>query len=275
MKSLKFIILFIFTSFGAYGQGFADKVLYKITYAMDYFTFFGQKDVMTLDIGERSSHFYSKLKKRQSEIIDSLNLQGSVSVREMQKLTADCSNGQSLHIYKGIPESGKLIFTEEVTPDDVYRYDEDKPDMAEWNMLEADTVISGYRCQKAEGELRGRKWTMWFTPDIPIADGPWKFCGLPGLILKATEAEGRFAFCCIGLERGSGSEIKFADRKYIKCTPQQYQKMYYERTSDPVGYMKRHSGVDLSEYAVRAYGADAVKKKDVSLIEYYEDKPQK
>ena len=41
----------------------------------------------------------------------------------------------------------------------------------------------GYACYKASTHFRGRDYTAWFTPDIPIPFGPWKFGGLPGLII--------------------------------------------------------------------------------------------
>lgn len=66
----------------------------------------------------------------------------------------------------------------------------------------------------------------------------------------------------------------FAGKKYIKCIPQQYQKIYYERTRDPIGYIKKQSGLDLSGHATTKYGADALKEKKVQLIEYYGKAPR-
>jgi hypothetical protein len=40
-------------------------------------------------------------------------------------------------------------------------------------------------CKKATTNFRGRYWEAWYTEEIPIGQGPWKLCGLPGMILKA------------------------------------------------------------------------------------------
>ena len=32
-----------------------------------------------------------------------------------------------------------------------------------------------------------RKYEAWFTPDIPVSEGPLKFGGLPGLIMKLSD----------------------------------------------------------------------------------------
>jgi GLPGLI family protein len=63
-----------------------------------------------------------------------------------------------------------------------------KPDI-KWNIVEEVKMIKNFTCLKATTEFRGRKYTAWFTPDIPISDGPWKFKGLPGLILSITDED--------------------------------------------------------------------------------------
>jgi len=46
-------------------------------------------------------------------------------------------------------------------------------------------TIENYTCLMAKGHVRGRDYTVWFTPDIPVSAGPWKLWGLPGLIVDA------------------------------------------------------------------------------------------
>lgn len=70
----------------------------------------------------------------------------------------------------------------------------------EWTILEDSTeIVLGYECIMAESDYHGRHWKAWFTPELPMPFGPWKFHGLPGLILKA-EANGGFSFVATGLE---------------------------------------------------------------------------
>lgn len=64
----------------------------------------------------------------------------------------------------------------------LYKVKEDEP--MKWKISPEKMRIGGYETQKASTDFGGRTWTAWFTPDIPIQDGPYKFHGLPGLIVK-------------------------------------------------------------------------------------------
>ena len=56
----------------------------------------------------------------------------------------------------------------------------------DWTMYEDSTImVLGMECKKATTNFRGRYWEVWYTEEIPISQGPWKLCGLPGMILKA------------------------------------------------------------------------------------------
>ena len=74
----------------------------------------------------------------------------------------------------------------------------------DWVIAEDSTkTILDYQCIMATTDYHGRKWTVWFTPEIPIQDGPWKFCGLPGLIMEASEPSGQHRFTVTGIETSS------------------------------------------------------------------------
>jgi GLPGLI family protein len=71
----------------------------------------------------------------------------------------------------------------------------------QWEISDDTLTVIGYLCQKAECRFRGRNYTAWFAVDIPINNGPWKFGGLPGLILKLYDNDKLYTFECIGIER--------------------------------------------------------------------------
>lgn len=54
-----------------------------------------------------------------------------------------------------------------------------------WDLTSKETSkIADFLCNKATINFRGRNYVAWYTDKIPIASGPWKFRGLPGLILE-------------------------------------------------------------------------------------------
>lgn len=75
----------------------------------------------------------------------------------------------------------------------------------EWTIT-GDSVktVLGYDCILAECDYHGRHWRVWFSPEIPVQDGPWKLGGLPGLILSA-DGGNSFTFEIKGLENYDGS----------------------------------------------------------------------
>jgi GLPGLI family protein len=59
----------------------------------------------------------------------------------------------------------------------------------EWQITEEQKKIMNYTCTKATTTFRGRDYEAWFTKDIPLSNGPWKFGGLPGLIMEVYDSE--------------------------------------------------------------------------------------
>ena len=71
-----------------------------------------------------------------------------------------------------------------------------------WKLEGTDTVkVLGYSCQRASVSWGGRNYIAWFSPDIPINAGPYRFRGLPGLIMKVKEATNMYSWELQGLEQ--------------------------------------------------------------------------
>lgn len=70
-----------------------------------------------------------------------------------------------------------------------------------WEIADSAKTVLGYECVMATTDYHGRSWTAWFTTEVPLQDGPWKLCGLPGLILAAEESDGQHTFTAVGIEK--------------------------------------------------------------------------
>ena len=101
----------------------------------------------------------------------------------------------------------------------------------DWVINEDSTkTVLGYQCVMASTDYHGREWTVWFTPEIPLQDGPWKFCGLPGLVMEASEPSGQHRFSITGIESSSqaiypifSSEYEKMDRKDMLRAERHYR----------------------------------------------------
>lgn len=71
----------------------------------------------------------------------------------------------------------------------------------DWTLGDDTVTVGNYPCKTATGELHGRRWTVRYTEEIPSSAGPWKLCGLPGLILKAETTDGIHRFTFDGISR--------------------------------------------------------------------------
>ncbi len=101
---------------------------------------------------------------------------------------------------------------------DYYVYEEDSAPQ-EWTLVSDSTKqILGYICQKALCTYRGRNYEAWFSPKLAVNAGPWKFLGLPGLIMAVKDTKGHYAFEITGIEK-----VKQA-LKYEKYKRYQYIK---------------------------------------------------
>ena len=231
------LLLFALSAMGQKQK--AMRITYKVVYT--YSTDLAPRhDVSYLDIqADGVSCFYSHYFVKSQEIQDSINRRGSVSDDMVSKAIAPYDGGQPNFVYKHIPAEGKLTFATYHV--DWFKYSEPIPAL-QWKIEGKDSVIAGYHCQAATTSLRGRRWRAWFTLDIPVSDGPWKLCGLPGLILRATDEQGYFDFDCTGVASIEIPPIELAKNSYVSCTPEEAFKMEQERRENPLAFLNRQFG---------------------------------
>lgn len=69
-----------------------------------------------------------------------------------------------------------------------------EPTINNWKLVNESKTINTFNCQKAEVYYKGRNWVAWYTNEVPLPYGPYKFSGLPGLIIKITDQKGDYDF---------------------------------------------------------------------------------
>lgn len=153
------------------------------------------------------------------------------------------------YIYKNFPENKVTVFNHFALMHWTYEEEWEKP---QWELKDSTKVILEYPCQLAVSHYRGRTWYAWFTFDIPISEGPWKLCGLPGLILEAFDKDKDYSFTATGLS--NSKEIQpvgiydFSEFKWAKTTRQKYNEIRYkELHTDPTERMSTMYGLKRSE----------------------------
>ncbi len=263
------LLLFALSAMGQKQK--AMRITYKVvyTYSSDLAP---RHDVSYLDIqADGVSCFYSHYFVKSQEIQDSINRRASVSDDMVSKAIAPYDGGQPNFVYKHIPAEGKLTFATYHV--DWFKYSEPIPAL-QWKIEGKDSVIAGYHCQAATTSLRGRRWRAWFTLDIPVSDGPWKLCGLPGLILRATDEQGYFDFDCTGIASIEIPPIELAKNNYVSCMPEEAFKMEQEHRENPLAFLNRQFGGqqqfpdELVRKADRSNNEEA--KKKFTYIERYD-----
>ncbi|GAB6982750.1 GLPGLI family protein [Prevotella dentasini] len=246
MKIKNTILLLMLCSlpFCAFADTPIDTLALKIHYATEYIETTNQVgfpaiDRQVLEIGNHSSKYYSELTAIYQNTIDSMR-KAKVDIEIFVDYVQNTDKGQTYQIYKNYPQDGQLTWNGSFYEKIFFGYEENLPTI-EWEFLEGDTTIIGYPCKKAKGTLRGTDWTVWYAIDLPYSDGPWKLCGLPGVILKATESRGCFNFTAIGIETAKEIvPIIHEKRKYQKTTPLLYQKELYIFWDNQKGYINQH-----------------------------------
>ncbi len=110
-------------------------------------------------------------------------------------------------------------------------YTYESPDKLNWKIDNRSiSTIGGYKCYNATVEAGGKKFVAWFTYDIPISDGPYKFRGLPGLILKVNEINNYINFELISVNKKT---LPIEQKKGITVTKDQYLLKRKEYINDP------------------------------------------
>ena len=224
---------------------------------------------MFLDLNKKGSQFYSKKKfdsdSTQAEIIKK---QLSIAVNHLS-ISQGHSSGDVLYsVEKIYPDYKTYLFTP--IDNDNYKVSEDRK--LQWTILKETSKVETYTVQKATADFAGRKWTAWFSTEIPIQDGPYKFSGLPGLILKIEDETKSHSFVMKGIKKFEvikSDDLKsdklpdFYNRKPLDVNRKQYLAQLEKYKKDPIQGMREMLKMPNSKVKVNINGQEFSDPKDV------------
>lgn len=196
MKTLKKLIILPVLLFAvmASAQGTANRFFYELSFKPKKDSAKIDKVMTVLDIAKDKSIYQDFTMAAQDSII-------KTAVEEMQKTKAwkDLSKTIrmpkfSFKIYKIYPDMTEQ-YVDRISRN-LFAYEEKIK--FDWKILSDKEKIGEYNTQKATTEFGGRTWTAWFTTDIPFQDGPYKFYGLPGLIVKIEDQDKNYSWLLSG-----------------------------------------------------------------------------
>lgn len=275
MKNISLFLLFISITAGAQ----VNRFFYEYKFIPDSNNKEDvKKEMMLLDIDQKGSNYYS----RDKFVAD------STSMAEVQKQIK--SGGGNINISrrdnqgmvgykvtKSYPDFKTYLFTR--VSMDQYKVKEDqKP---EWKILPEKQKIGAYNAQKATTSYGGREWVAWFSTDIPFQDGPYKFYGLPGLIVKLEDTTGSHVMTLIGNKKMAAPvsetemdvpgnvKIMGIGGKELEISKSQYKKLWKDYVNDPSKNMREmmmRNGGDNTRVSFKVRTADGKEISDPNQV---------
>ena len=183
------------------------------------------KSEMILQVGDKLSKYTNYTYLQSDSILKSTAVNNEVFLSEFNSYIKRTKGaGERMSVIKNYPTG--MCSVEELASAERYFYSEETPDF-QWKIVADEAIkILNYKCLKATCNFRGRDYIAWFAPEIQASNGPWKFSGLPGLILKVEDTKGDFSFVCtalypVGWEMPitriiSKSELKVTREKFLQ-----------------------------------------------------------
>lgn len=197
-------------------------------------------DLLTLKVGKTMSVFFSE-KRKSLDSIQVYDDEYFYLKHSDKKIFSEHASLSRESIFKNYPV-GKIRHMDDF---DIcnWQIDEDM-EKPEWTVTDSTYNILGYECVMATTSFRGREWTAWFTPEIPISDGPWKLWGLPGLILKAKDDRHHYSYEATSVETEGIGNVEYFDYYGNRFISKRQKALQLKRRDlqRPLGYEILSSG---------------------------------
>lgn len=216
-------------------------IQYSHTYPVDNFSdgFNLVNDVLELQIGKKFNKFFSYnlyLMDRNITYNERNKVEFRLDYTDYEIFTDN--QKKIITVQHRIPFSRLVQGTTQVA-----EYEEHIPAI-KWNISNQTDSIAGYPCMRATGQMGGRDWIVWFTPELPFSFGPWKLGGLPGVILRANDSDHEFLFDVQQIVTTPEPIVRY-DWHPVKMSKSKWQKTEAKMYNNPKDYFFPSYDIDI------------------------------
>lgn len=211
------------------------RFVYQVTTTPDSTNADSKKtELAYLDTNGKQSYFYAENTLKRDSVMERMRATRNFDRSQMENLRSNLQ-------FSVDKDLGKQIITyKSRIGRDQYSYNE-TPSF-QWKILPETVKIGEYETQKAEVNYGGRTWYAWFTPQIPLQDGPYKFSGLPGLIVKAQDAKGYYSFDLMQTKKIAELQQPQTRGQYINIAKNKYNDLEKKFQKDPISFFNSQRG---------------------------------
>ena len=212
------------------------RFIYQVSMTPDSTNAEKKTELAYLDSDGKKSFFYAENTLKRDSLMDRMRATRNFDRTQMQNLRSNIN----FTIEKDLSNQS-LVYKSRIGRDQ-YSYNE-TPSLS-WKILPETVKIGDYKTQKAETTFGGRTWYAWFTPEIPLQDGPYKFSGLPGLIVKVQDSKGDYSFDLMQTKKIADVQQPQARGQFINLPKNKYMDMEKKFQKDPASFIsaQRNSG---------------------------------
>ncbi|SFI68205.1 GLPGLI family protein [Kaistella treverensis] len=230
---VKYALSFLFLSFSFLLNAQNHRIFYEYSFKMDSLHRENVvKELMVLDITKNGSNYYSQEKF----VYDSLVNEQFSRARATQSSNINLSKiprkAKVSHTVTKKYPAFEADFHTSINGDNFVIKETEKQN---WKISPETSEIGGMKAQKATTDFGGRKWIAWFTNEIQFQDGPYKFHGLPGLILNLEDEKGDHIFRFAGSKKMPQKAVIFPETKEdeLLITKEKFKQLWREYLKDP------------------------------------------
>lgn len=259
----------------------ANRFFYELTFKPKKDSAKMDKVITILDITDKNRSIYQDYTVISQDSIMKIEIEAMQKAGTMKDLSKTIKTPKiSARIYKSYPGM-KVQYVDKIangfTPSNI-GYSEDLK--FNWNILNDKQKIGEYNTQKATTEFGGRKWIAWFSTELPFQDGPYKFFGLPGLIVKIEDDQKNYSWVLQGNKKVKDyTEYSYIENlmqakggKVNELPREKFEKTFNDFKKDPFASIRPMMTQEMLSKTVPGMDGtvgDMVKKQEKQYKDFY------